>query len=64
MNRAISRLINARTVIINPRQVIVSAKNGPDFPKLADNVAARVMMQDFDASRADYSKTISQEVMK
>ena len=64
MNRAISRAINARTTIITPRQVIVSAKNGPDFPKLADNVAARVLLQDVCKASPHYSKTISQEMMK
>ena len=64
LNRAVARLIKARTVIVTPRQVIVSVKNGADFPKLADNVAARVMMQDIDPNVVGYNSRASFEVMK
>ena len=49
--------------IIVDRRVIVAANNS-NFPKLSENVAVRLMLQDIDKAAKFYSPTISKDAMK
>ena len=61
LDKGILRMIRnrTRTVIINNRQIIVSTRNGADFPQLNENPAARGMLQDIDPKAAQYDARVS-----
>jgi hypothetical protein len=62
MNRAIERMLKARTVIVDKRLIVLAPNHS--FPKLADNLAARMLLQDICDKFPNYQHGISHEALK
>ena len=62
LNRAIERIINRhKTVSVAPRRLIISAPNGPEFPKAQE---LPPIWQDIFTDDRNYKQGISREALK